>query len=46
MLLDLHNHHHYLSFFATVRAAIAGGRFGAFRAAFLERRQRLLAALL
>ena len=36
-LLTLHNLHFYQSLMAAMRAAIAGGRFGAFRARFLAR---------
>ena len=42
MLLDAHNTHHYLRFFAAVRGSIAAGRFAPYRAWFLERRQRWL----
>lgn len=30
VLLDTHNLHHYLRFFAALRASIAGGTFAAF----------------
>lgn len=39
----MHNTHHYLRFFAAVRAAIAAGRFAAYQDWFLSRRQRWLA---
>ena len=42
MLLEIHNTHHYLRFFAAMRAAIAGKRFADYRAWFLGRRQRWL----
>jgi len=40
--LELHNTHHYLQFFKEIRAAIAAGRFDAYRSWFLQRRQRWL----
>ncbi|KAL4422828.1 hypothetical protein ABPG75_009025 [Micractinium tetrahymenae] len=42
VLLELHNTHHYLRFFAAIRDGIAAGRFGEYRAWFLGRRQRWL----
>ncbi|KAI7838261.1 hypothetical protein COHA_007950 [Chlorella ohadii] len=42
VLLEVHNTHHYLRFFAEVRKAIAAGRFAAYRDWFLQRRQRWL----
>lgn len=42
VLLEVHNTHHYLRFFAEIRKAIAAGRFAAFRDWFLQRRQRWL----
>ncbi len=42
VLLELHNTHHYLRFFAAIRAAVAGGGFAAYRDWFLRRRQRWL----
>jgi queuine tRNA-ribosyltransferase len=38
-LATLHNLHHYLALMDGMRAAIAAGRFGQFRAAFYARRQ-------
>lgn len=42
VLLEVHNTHHYLRFFAEVRKAVAAGRFAAYRDWFLRRRQRWL----
>eukprot|EP00887_Chlorella_sp_A99_P007224 scaffold2.g7224.t1 len=42
VLLEVHNTHHYLAFFAAIRESIAAGAFAGFRQSFLERRQRLL----
>lgn len=42
VLLDVHNTHRYLSFFAAIRAAIASGTFPSYRHWFLQRRQRWL----
>ena len=42
VLLEVHNTHHYLRFFAEIRNAIVAGRFAAYRDWFLQRRQRWL----
>ena len=42
VLLEAHNTHHYLRFFAAIRAAVAAGRFAEYRAWFLGQRQRAL----
>ena len=36
VLLEIHNTYHYMAFFAAVRAAIAGGRFGEYWEWFRE----------
>jgi queuine/archaeosine tRNA-ribosyltransferase len=42
VLLEAHNTHHYLRFFAAIRASLAAGTYAAYRAWFLQRRQRAL----
>ncbi|XP_023764956.1 uncharacterized protein LOC111913486 [Lactuca sativa] len=47
ILLEIHNTHHYLSFFGVIREAITEGRFEELRQNFIEkRRDHLLAASL
>ncbi|XP_076885383.1 uncharacterized protein LOC143534897 [Bidens hawaiensis] len=45
ILLEIHNTHHYLSFFRLIREAITEGKFEDFRQKFIQnRREHLLAA--
>ncbi|KAI3807097.1 hypothetical protein L1987_23019 [Smallanthus sonchifolius] len=47
ILLEIHNTHHYLSFFRLIREAIAEGKFEEFKQKLIEsRREHLLAATL
>lgn len=45
-LLEIHNTHHYLGFFDSIRKAIKGGSFDSFRQRFMDdRRAHLISAL-
>ncbi|XP_071689690.1 uncharacterized protein [Rutidosis leptorrhynchoides] len=47
ILIEIHNTHHYMSFFRVIREAITEGKFEEFRQKFIEnRRDHLLAASL
>ncbi|EHA8591849.1 putative queuine tRNA-ribosyltransferase accessory subunit 2 [Cocos nucifera] len=39
ILLEIHNTHHYLAFFHSIREAIKGGKFDLFRQRFIEGRR-------
>ncbi|KAJ6952418.1 queuine tRNA-ribosyltransferase accessory subunit 2-like [Populus alba x Populus x berolinensis] len=43
ILLEIHNTHHYLGFFRSIREAIKEGRFEKFREMFVEKRRNHLA---
>lgn len=43
ILLEIHNTHHYLGFFRSIREAIKEGRFEQFREMFIEKRRNHLA---
>uniref|UniRef100_A0A6N2MPR6 tRNA-guanine(15) transglycosylase-like domain-containing protein n=2 Tax=Salix TaxID=40685 RepID=A0A6N2MPR6_SALVM len=43
ILLEIHNTHHYLGFFRSIREAIKEGRFEQFREMFTEKRRNHLA---
>lgn len=47
ILLEIHNTHHYLAFFRSIREAIKGGKFDHFQTTFVEsRRKHIFAAAL